>query len=62
MVLTVPGGKRVRAVRELISGDTVTFSQRKGQARITVQLTPDTPARVFRWDLVDQTDAGKESA
>jgi len=51
MVLTVPEGKHLVRVRELISGAEVPHAMRDGEARIMVELTFDTPAFVFRFEL-----------
>ena len=51
MVLTVPAGRRVTRVVELLSDDEVPFDERDGEASINVELTFDTPALVFRFQL-----------
>ena len=51
MVLTVPKGKRVKHVVELMSGDKIPFDEGGGEASIAVKLTFDTPALVFRFVL-----------
>ena len=51
MVLTVPKGKRVKDVVELMSGDKIPFDEGGGEASIAVKLTFDTPALVFRFVL-----------
>lgn len=52
MVLTVPEGREVTGVQELVFGADVPVSIEDGQASINVELTFDTPALVYRFDLV----------
>ncbi|MAE65104.1 MAG: hypothetical protein CMJ18_12610, partial [Phycisphaeraceae bacterium] len=51
MALTVPEGRRVKRVVELLSDDEIPFEQRDGDATVSVELTFDTPALVFRFEL-----------
>ena len=51
MALTVPRGREVVSVEELVAGAAVPFEAEGGQVSIPVALTFDTPALVFRFGL-----------
>jgi len=55
MVLDVPEGKRLKGVRELLDGEETAFRMEGSSARVTVEMGFDTPAKLFLFELMQQT-------